>query len=172
MPLLDGTAMRLFLAFLAFAGLASFVAAQSPLPPPPKSPADRSPLRDTEREVVLEGCLYGNRLKIAGDNLSNRLVTDLLGTTEFVLDGPKETLRQLKSAHDGHQDQVTGIVVIPYSRTEQTEVSTKEIGKKTRVTAGGKSPSTDSLEPSTKPKPVRFKFVSLKHLADKCSIPG
>src|SRR5262245_32144683 len=166
--------MRLFLTSLGVAGLISLVTAQSPLPPPPKSPSDRSPMRDTERQVVLEGCLYDNRLKVATADLTNDLIAATLGTGQFVLEGPKETLRQLKSTHDGHQDEITGIVVIPYSRTEQTEIVTKEVGKKTKITAGTKSPSTESLEPSTKPKPkpVRFKFVSIRHLSDKCSTPG
>ena len=164
--------MRLLLASVALAGLASLVRAQSPVPPPPKSPSDCSPLRDTERKVVLEGCLYGNRVKVANGTAANNVLIDTLGTKEFVLEGPKETLRQLKSAHDGHQDEFTGIVVIPYSRTEQTDVATKEIGKKTRVTAGTNSQSTETLDPAPNHKPVRFKFVSLKHLSDKCSTPG
>ena len=164
--------MRLFLTSAGFVGLMSLVAAQSPLPPPPKSPSDRSPLRDTERKVVLEGCLYGNRVKVAYGTAANDVLIDALDTKEFVLEGPKETLRQLKSAHDGHQDEFTGIVVIPYSRTGQTDVATKELGKKTRVTAGTKSQSTDTLDPEPKHKPVRFKFVSLRHLSDKCSSPG
>jgi len=164
--------MRLFLASVAFAGLVSHVTAQAPVAPPPKSPSDRSPLRDTERQVVLEACVHGNRLKVADGNAGNNLLTKTLGTSEFVLEGPKETLRQLKSAHDGHQDEITGIVVIPYSRSEQTEIATKEVGKKTRVTAGTKSSATDTLQPPSTPKPVRFKFVSLRHLSDKCSTHG
>src|SRR6187200_451892 len=116
--------MRLLLTSVGFAGLISLVTAQSPLPPTPKSPSDRSPLRDTERKVVLEGCLYGNRVKVAKGTAANNVLIDALDTKEFVLEGPKETLRQLKSAHDGHEDEFTGIVVIPYSRTEQTEVAT------------------------------------------------
>jgi len=129
-------------------------------------------MRDTERQIVVEGCIQGNRLRIDRTNLVNKLIVDITEASEFVLEGPKETIRQVSSSHDNHEDEITGIVVIPATRPDNPEIGTKDIGKRTRITAGATSVSTDPIStPSTAQRPLRFKFLSLKHLSEKCAVP-
>jgi hypothetical protein len=146
--------------------VASQSAAQGPVFPAPKAPPSKSELRDTERPITVDGCIRGTRLKI--DSSAASLTVRLLGATEFTLEGPKELLRQLQREHDGHEDEISGIAVIPASRENDGEIQTKEIGEKTRVTAGTRDATQNER---SKFNPMRLKVTSMRHLSDKCGIP-
>src|SRR6186997_1152059 len=77
---------------------------QNPFPSPNIPPA-KSALRDNEYPVVVAGCLRGTRLKI--DRTAANAAVDSLGASEFVMEGAKELLQQLRREHDGHQDEIT-----------------------------------------------------------------
>jgi hypothetical protein len=158
--------MRIVLVLL---GSISAITGQAPIFPPQDLPPTKSTMKDTERAIVVEGCIRGDRLKIDRDVSS--LTVRLLDVTEFVLQGPKETLQRVKTDHDGHQDEISGIVVVPAGQPEK-EVVTKEIGKRTRVTAGASTSTSDPGQPVSGFKPMRLKLGTLRHLSNKCSIPG
>ena len=158
--------IRAVLSAVVFAGIVSGVAAQGPLLPPPKTPPTKSAVRESQHPVVVEGCLRGNRLKI--DRSVSNVTIDSLGASEFVMEGPKELLKQIRRDHDDHQDEITGIVIVPPSRTDDTEVQTQQLGKRTRITVGSRSGNDERQQVV---RPLRLKVQSLRHLSDKCSIP-
>jgi hypothetical protein len=154
---------------VAFAAIVPQLAAQGPIVPPPKSPPVKGQLRDAEMSLTIEGCIRGRVLKPDFDSPTNRLNLDLIPASQFDLEGPKELLGQLKQFHDGHQDEITGIAVIPASEPIDGEVKSKQIGKRTRIT--GSAGSGEGNEPRTLRR-LRLKVQSLRHLTDKCAIPG
>jgi hypothetical protein len=158
--------MRAVLSSIVFLGIVSQPAAQGPFPPPQTPPA-KSALRDSQYPVVVAGCLRGSRLKI--DRTASNAVVDSLGASEFVLEGPKELLQQMRREHDGHQDEITGIAILPASRTDDRNTETKQLGEKTRITVGARSGRDERADGF---RPVRLKVQSLRHLDDKCSIAG
>jgi ABC-type Fe3+-citrate transport system substrate-binding protein len=72
----------------------------------------------------------------------------------------------MRREHDGHQDEITGIAILPVARADEGRTETKQLGKKTRITVGTRT----TVGERAQPRPVRLKVTSLKHLADKCSI--
>jgi len=158
--------MRTVLSPIVFLGLVSQLTAQGPVFPPPKTPPMKSVVRDSQHPVVVEGCLRGSRLKI--DRTKSNVIADSLGASEFVMEGPKELLQQIRREHDGHQDEITGIAILPASPTE-SDTQTTQLGAKTRVTVGARS-GRDARAAGF--SPVRLKVEALKHIDDKCSIPG
>jgi hypothetical protein len=99
------------------------------------------------------------------------LAIDLVDASEFVMEGPKELMRLLQQEHDGHQDEIEGIAIVPGSKTREGEVVTRPIGERTRIIAGGKISQPDDI-PARAPgsRLVRLKVVSLTHVDDVCSI--
>ena len=116
----------------------------------------------------MTGCLRGSRLKI--DRTAANAAVDSLGASEFVMEGAKELLQQLRREHDGHQDEITGVAILPPSQTGQRDTETTPLGKKTRITIGARSPGGD--ERLDRFRPVRLKVQSLRHIDDQCSIGG
>jgi hypothetical protein len=164
---------RLTLTLLALAAVvpplvAQGPPAQGPIVQPPKTPPSNTTVRDLEYHVVVEGCVRGTRLEI--DKSRNRLALELVDTSEFVLEGPKELMRILERDHDGHQDEIEGIAIVPGSRTREGEVTTRPIGDRTRIVAGGSIAPKDGPAPATRRGLIRLKVVSLTHLDDVCSI--
>ena len=155
---------RIALASIVLLGLVSQPTAQAPFPPP-KTPPTKSVVRDSQFPVVVAGCLRGTRLKI--DRTASNAAADSLGASEFVMEGPKELLQQIRKEHDGHQDEITGIAIIPASQTDERNTETKQLGKKTRITVGARSGGDDAAGGF---RPVRLKVQSLRHIDDKCSI--
>ena len=156
--------MRAALASLIFLGIVSQPTAQGPFPLP-KTPPAKSVVRDSQFPVVVVGCLRGTRLKI--DRTASNAVVDSLGASEFVMEGSKELLQQIRREHDGHQDEITGIAIIPASQTDERNTETKQLGKKTRITVGARAGGDERAGGS---RPVRLKVQSLRHIDDKCSI--
>ena len=160
--------MRPVLSSIVFVGMVSQLTAQGPFPAP-KTPPTKSAVRDSQHAVVVEGCLRGSRLKI--DRTRSNVVADWLGASEFVLEGPKELLQQIRREHDGHQDELTGLAILPASRTENSDTETKQLGTKTRITVSARS-GRDERDRAEGFRPVRLKVESLRHIDDKCSIAG
>jgi hypothetical protein len=156
--------MRAALSSIVFLGIVSQLGAQGSFPQP-KTPPTKSTLRDSQFPVVVQGCLRGSRLKI--DRTASNAAVDSLGASEFVMEGAKELLQQMRREHDGHQDEITGIAILPASRTGDTNTESKQIGKKTRITVGARSGTDERADGF---RPVRLKVLSLKHIDDKCSI--
>jgi hypothetical protein len=159
---------------LLAAGALSSVSAQVRTPIP-NAPPSQTAVRDTEQAIIVEGCIYGDRLKLDVRAPGSRVVAELLDVRELRLEGQKELLKILRKEHDGHQDEVSGVVIIPagYDAT----VKTTEVGKRTKVTAGTKSTGKDSvgtLQPDRIEKPnwLRMKVTAVRHIFDKCLTPG
>jgi len=159
--------VRAVLSAIVLLGIVSQTAAQGLPFPPLKTPPAKSAVRDSQYPIVVLGCLSGNRLKI--DRAVANATVDSLGASEFVMEGPKELLQQLRREHDGHQDEITGIAIVPASRTDDGNTQTKQLGKKTRITVGARSAGDDRADGR---RPVRLKVQSLRHLDDKCSLAG
>ena len=95
-------ALSVFLALVAPMGIA-FVDAQKDVPVP-KSPA-------TEYAVTITGCLHGTRL--IPQSAASDTSSDALRASEYVLDGSKAILELVRKEHNGHLDELTGIVQVP-----------------------------------------------------------
>src|SRR5688500_17982032 len=105
--------MRAAISIALALAFASPAASQRPIPPAPAQPgpAQRSNVRPTEVAVTVEGCIFGRQLRLTeGVPGTHELA---LNASEFVMEGSKELLRQLARDHDGHQEIITGIAIIP-----------------------------------------------------------
>ena len=143
------------------------VAGQKPAPPPAAPVPERSSkLKSNEYRIAAKGCIRGRRLS-ASDVESSDSIFRTLGATEFLLQGPRELLQQIRDNHEGHYDEVEGIVVVPASTNGgSSTVTTKDIGK-TRVTLGGREEGKAYVQES--PKPLTLKVTSLAHLQEGCA---
>ncbi len=145
--------------------------------------------RDTERKVIVEGCLFGKRLKPDMTIANTRLVFEALEADELRLEGSAEVMRSLEKGHDGHQDVIEGVVYLPPDR--DVRVQSGRIGTGTVVTATAEGPSTDPRTPSpgatgrtpstARPmtsgaiapsRSLRMKVTSLRHVLDTCLVPS
>jgi hypothetical protein len=124
-----------------------------------------------EEVLTIVGCVQGSRLKPlhAGATGEFDTVTNTLRAAEYMLDGPKDLLKTLTKNHDGHIEEVTGVVKIPPT-TDQPDVHvrTTDVGGKTRVTIGTRTGPTPNVMSSTPASP-RLSVQSFKHVADKCA---
>ncbi len=159
---------RILLACLVVAAGVS-ASAQRPVVPPSPVPPSNTTLRDLEIPLVVEGCIQGKRLKV--DQIAIRRLAGLVETNEFVLDASKELMRHIESEHNGHQDQIEGVVVIPGGRQQRGNVTTRDLGDKTRITSSGRR---DTGEDNERPRSsmYRLKVKALTHLDEKCSTMG
>jgi hypothetical protein len=125
-----------------------------PVPPVPS---------EEKSTVVVKGCVSYNRLKHA-DTVSHDVPAEILQATEYVLEGPKELLRQLGREHDGHFDEITGVVRRPPTPGGTTgDVRSKKLGKGGTVTLGARREESE-----LPPLPVRMRVVSLRHISEHC----
>jgi hypothetical protein len=159
-------------------GALSQASAQAP-PPVPTQPLPQFRNGKTEQTVTVEGCLYDKVLKpdlSATGSLNTRLIFETLNAKELLLEGAKELMQSLQKEHYGHQDEISGLVLVPGDR--DVGVGSTPIGPRTRITGGSSGPGRDAVgtsEPSRTPewqKRLVIRVASLRHLADKCSFPG
>ena len=137
----------------------------APVVPPPKTPPQpRSEIRDSQMSVVITGCIWGNRLTVDGES---GVDAKALGASEYILEGPKELLQQLKTDHEGHEDEIAGIAIVPAGNVDGVDTRSKPLGPKTRVTAGAGRPS-ESGPPRA--KTLRLRVASIRHISNKCSV--
>jgi hypothetical protein len=149
-------------------------------------PSARPP--QTEQSVTVEGCVHGKRFRPDLSMANTKLIFDELDVKEFQLEGPEGLMKILKE-HNTHQDEITGVVLVPNNRA--TRVKTAQVGKRTRVTTTSSGPGQDpraaapgagrlpaagdtrERSTNTQPSPqyLRMKVTSLRHLDNKCQ-PG
>jgi hypothetical protein len=132
----------------------------------------------TEQSVILEVCLHGKRFKPDLSMATTRMVFAGLNVKELRLEGQPGLMKTIEKQHNGHQDEITGTVIVPDNR--DTRVQTRQIGKRTRVTTTSSGPGStpdprpagDRTRVATNTLPqqewLRVKVTSLRHLADKC----
>ena len=155
------------LSVLVVVAILSPLRAQKPIVPPPETPIPDGNSRGKSKqiELLVTGCIRGRRLQVS-DLHTRDSVFDSLRVSEFILEGPRELLRQIKDYHDGHNDQIEGIVTVPPPITGgSSTVTTKKFGK-ARVTLGGREEGKAYVEEPT--KPLTLKVASLTHLNGKC----
>jgi hypothetical protein len=118
--------------------------------------------------VTIAGCVHGSRLKLSR-NTTPDTVTSVVRASEFVLGGQKELLTRLKKDHDGHLEEIIGILKIPPTLEQpDVHVRTKNVGEKTRVTMGTRQSAGSD---PTAPLPVLPTLLveSSRHISDKCA---
>jgi len=166
-------------------GFVATTGAQFPPITPPKTtaPDPSSSTRETKRPLTVQGCLYGDRLEYDPALGINRPASTLIGDTDaaggsnrgelgvFVLEGPKELLRQLKTYHNGHEEQISGMVTIPPHDNEDTLTTTKRLGPKTTMVASGSQPhKEDDKKPDGKRNAMlRLKVEEVVHVGEHCT---
>ena len=139
--------------------------AQRPIAPPPApDPPGRSTIRSNQFEVVVAGCVRGNRLHMPVSSAVDPQV-EALRASEFILEGPRELMQQIRREHNGHYDEIAGIVTVPLSPSgDKSEVSTKKLGPLS-IKVGNRSENGPVREA---PRPIRLKVASLTHLNEGC----
>jgi hypothetical protein len=161
---------RRILVLVACTTLVVTARAQKPITPPDSTPpAGATPTRERKIPLTVQGCLFDTRLKIAGSPAINAGAP----ADEYVLEGPKELMRQLKANHNGHEEQISGIVTLPPEDDRDTLSTTKRVGKKTTITAHGSQEPHDSAKPDS-PKvkrPLHLKVEEVRHIENKCPYP-
>jgi hypothetical protein len=144
---------------------------QGPVVLKPQAPPANTTVRDLEYAVTLQGCIHGKRLTVDATDATTRFTLSLLEASEFTLEGPKELMQQLARDHDGHQDEITGVVIVPGGRQREGDVTIREIDPRTRIIAGGRRPSNEGVAPiETKSRILRLKVASLEHVDDACHV--
>lgn len=132
------------------------------LPSPPTAPESNSPARARTRhyDVAVTGCVRGTRL-VPSQSLSQDTATTALGASEFILEGPRELLRQIEQEYNGDRVEIAGTVTVPPSPTNSgPEVSTTKQGP-VRFGFG----SRPEAEPA---RPLRLKVGSITRLSEEC----
>jgi hypothetical protein len=160
---------RRILVLVACVTLVAAARAQKPITPPDSRPPDPSgTLREVRRPLTVQGCVFDTRLKVGGDEAINAAASAL--ANEFVLEGPKELMRQLKADHNGHEEIISGIVTIPALDDRDTLSSSKRVGK-TTITAHG-SQAVHGGGKAEKPRPpLHLKVEEVRHVETKCPYP-
>ena len=157
----------LALSVLVALALAPSVTGQKPVTPPAATPIPdgNSRLKSRQFTIVVNGCIRGRRLEAADVETADSVFATLRAT-EFVLQGSRELMQQIKDHHDGHYDQIAGVVTVPpATNSAASTISTKEFGK-TRVTLGGREEGKAYTQDP--PKPLALKVTSLTHLKEGC----
>jgi len=146
-------------------------AVQISVPKPPEAPIPESSSRTRTQQirVTVQGCLSGNRLGPTANGLSDTHLS-LLKATAISLEGPRDLLRLLTRDHQGHEESIAGIAIVPPQPSGATvDVKTKTKGK-TTVSGGVRDAGGDPSLPAgpDMPLPVRIKVESATHIADRC----
>src|SRR6185503_19487055 len=88
--------------------------AHGAITPPPAAPIPNkaSALKANDYAVAVTGCIRGKHLRASDlEGLGSLYAT--LRASEFILQGPRELMQQIKDSHDGDYDRVEGIVTVP-----------------------------------------------------------
>jgi len=144
----------------------ALAAAQVPGPVPREKepPSQATRMREKQLPLTVTGCIRGKRLLLAHTDGT----AEILNADELVLEGSKDLMQQLRRQHDNHQDELSGVAIIPPSPdgSSTTHVETKPLGKKGRLTLGVRE--ADGVTGSVR-QPVRFRVTGIQHLHDGCS---
>jgi pentatricopeptide repeat protein len=143
------------------------VGAQQPIVPPAQQPIPEPAARgkSTQHNIVVRGCVRNGRLKVA-DSVLKELPFEMLNASEFLLEGPKEVLQQIKELHNGHDDEIAGIATVPPPpQDEDAAVVTSKKGP-VSITAGRRDEK--SLGARNAPQPIKMRVASLTHISEGC----
>jgi len=141
--------------------------AQKPITPPPPTPIPNqtSRLKTNQYAVSVKGCIQSGRLKMSVMDQS-ALPFDTLGVSEFILEGPKEMLRQIQEQHPGHYDEIEGIATVPPPPNDSsTSVTTTKKGP-VRIAVGSHEEKGPVI--LSAPRPIKLRVGSLTHLNEGC----
>ena len=141
--------------------------AQRPITPPaqPPIPEPKTRLKSTQHNIVVQGCVQNGRLKIP-DSVAANLPFETLNVSEFILEGPKELLRQINEQHKGHYDEVAGIATVPPPpQDEDAAVVTSKKGP-IHITAGRRDEKGVGIKSA--PQPIKLRVASLTHISEGC----
>lgn len=132
--------------------------------PPPSPPGERNhPSTRSDRQLVtVRGCVHGGALEPSVDS-QNDEVLRLYPNSMFVLKGNRELLAQLRKHHDGHMEEVTGVVTLPQTLNEASIVKEKRLTDRLTVTLGGRE--GDRVETIHQ---LRLQVRSFVHVEDRC----
>ena len=145
---------------VAMLSVAAVVASAQKDTPIPKSPGGDYP-------VTVAGCISGTRLLVTGGaSATTDTASAAIGASEYVLDGPRELLRQIRKEHDRHYEEVSGIAKIERGTSgDRVHVAEKPIPKG-RVVLGARE---ESGGPQRAPQPVRLIVKSVRHISASCA---
>ena len=132
-----------------------------------QEPAERPARKQHEYDVVVSGCIKGKRLeRPIIESAPEDLPITARGTSSFVLDGPKELLKQIEKEHKNHDDRIAGVAVVPPSLTGVLgAIATRKVGP-ISIGIGGR-PETSGIERS--PQPIKLKVTSIVHVQAECA---
>jgi hypothetical protein len=151
--------MTRFLVSTAMISLGAVAAAQEP--------ADRPAPKQHEYNVVVSGCIKGKRLeRPVIQSAPENLPIVARGATSFILDGPKELLKQIEREHKNHDDEIVGIAIVPPSLTGVLgAIATRKVGP-ISIGIGGR-PDTSGIERA--PQLIKLKVSSIVHVQAECA---
>jgi hypothetical protein len=138
------------------------------IPREKEPPSQQTRMHEKRLPLTVYGCVRGKRLVLSSTS-ERQGVVSLLNANELQLEGPKELLTQLRREHENHDDELTGIAIVPPSPdgSSTTEGQTKELGKKARITLGVRESS--GLVGNVR-RTVRFRVEAVRHLQDTCTV--
>ena len=166
---------RLLVLLLVVAPLAAAAAQDRPRPEPP-STSKTSPSNEQNGPVIMQGCVDGSRFVVpmmSPVDLQQRIT----GSREYRLEGPSELLAQLRSAHDGHLEEITGVLTVHPAPGEDQRIASGKIGDNTKVTIGRRESTSGGLGQEVPlsrredPPPVQIgtlRLIESKHVDAKC----
>ena len=137
--------------------------------PREKEPPAQQRMREQQLPMKARGCVRGKRLLLT-DPSFNESIANILNTDELLLEGSKDLMQQLHREHEGHDDLLVGVAIIPPDADPNgistTDVKSRDVGKKGRITVGvsERSGPTASVR-----RPVRFKVTGVEHLHEGCT---
>jgi hypothetical protein len=151
---------------------------------PQSPPSGQSSPNNSEQSIIVEGCIDGNRFRPDKTMANTDLIFSSLRVNELRLQGSEAVMKIVKQ-HDGHQDEISGVVKVPES--VNTRVQTRQVGRRTRITGTASSPSPDPRRAPVGGRPssrdasradsiddieatqwLRMTVTSLRHLSDGC----
>jgi hypothetical protein len=141
--------------------------AQQPIVPPPLQPIPQpnSRLKSTRHNIVVQGCIQNGRLRIS-DSVARDLAFEILNVRDFILEGPKELLQQIRDLHNGHYDEIAGIATVPPPpQDEDAAVVTSKKGP-VRITAGRRDEQAFGVKNA--PQSIKLRVASVTHINEGC----
>ena len=159
--------MRVALAALVFLLIVGSLSAQQPIVPPPQQPipAPAARGRPTQHTIAVKGCVRNGRLREA-DSVAKDLIFETLNVSEFILDGPKELLQQIKELHGGHYDEIAGVATVPPPPQEEDAGTGSSTKGPVTISAGRRDEKAMGLR--NPPQPVKLRVASLTHVSEGC----
>jgi hypothetical protein len=162
-PVKAGHYSMLWVVLLTISPLAD----QQPIVPPPQQPIPTATKRGraTQHNVAVRGCVRNGRLRMAISSVAGDLSFETLNVSEFVLDGPKELLQQIKELHNGHYDEIEGIATVPPPPQDEDVAVVSSKKGQSRITAGRRDEKGLGVRNS---QTIRLRVASLTHFSEGC----